>query len=783
MDRNKLKLMSDEQKVSFLRGVGSWNTYSIKELGIPSLTMSDGPIGIRQEVPNSKSKTSVCYPSGALLACSFDENVFSKLGKSLASNATSYGIQMVLGPAMNIKRSPFGGRGFEYLSEDPYLTYKLASSYVCSMQKEGVGSCIKHYAVNSSEADRMIVNEVVDERTLREIYLYAFERIVREDDPAMIMASYNKVNGYHATENKYLLNDLLRDEFSYTGVICSDWFAVNDPIESINNTLDLEMPNSNNASYEAELAEIKKNKEFEKKADDAIERIVDMVNKYPKKEAFEPDFEKDHLIAKELASESIVLLKNEENILPLKKEDKIMVIGSLAKNPRYQGGGSSHIEAYKVSDFMSSLDGVDYNYFEGYNLADPSDMEVRGDILSKCSEYDKVIFFAGIDSRLESEGIDRTSLSLPENQLSLIEKISKINKNIVVILMSGGPLCMPFVNDVKGVVETYLGGEAVLESLADILYGRVNPSGHLAESFPLKAEDNPSYPNFPGDRYNCLYKEGIYVGYRYYETFDVPVLYPFGFGLSYSEFEYRDFSFDREKMTATFTIKNVSSIKGKAVPQIYISKPRDVIFNSKAELIAFNKVELDAGEEKTITIEVNKDAFSYFNVKIHKFIDLFGMYEVSLRSDAHTVLFSVAIDNYGENKDVPYSKDKIPSYYNGGIMSVSDNEYKLMYGTSLPLVDKCAPYTRDNSIYQAYERGSKGAKKLMNILFKTKALTENKAVFASITEAPIRVLGYMMKDINEHLEYFLDLMNDKHIYCNLIRILLLMRKGMSLIPK
>lgn len=785
MDREKIKNLSKEDKVDFLRGVGSWNTHVSTELHNSGIRMSDGPIGIRKEKVNhgnalGESETSVCYPSGALLACSFDPDAFALLGRTLANDAKAMEINVVLGPAMNVKRSPLGGRGFEYLSEDPYLTYKMASSYVIAMENEGVGACIKHYAVNSSESDRMVVNEVVDERTLREVYLYAFERVIKETKPSMIMASYNKVNGLHATENPYLLTELLRKEWSYNGVVVSDWYAVNDPVTSILSGLDLEMPCDKYVTKNAELKEINENSTFENKAEEAIGRIIELEEKHPLQKAT-ICFDSDHSIAKKLADESIVLLKNNTNILPLKKKDRLFIIGSLASKPRYQGGGSSHIESYKVTSFLSLLDGIDYKYIDGYDYDDPKKKNKIKKSISDIKASDKVIMFLGTNEKEESEGFDRADLSLPKNQVELVDEIIKLNKNVIVVLMNGGPLVLPFEKDVQGIIETYLGGEAISESLFDVLYGNVNPSGHLTETFPLSVDDVPCSKYFPGDRYNCLYKEGIFVGYRYYETVKKPVLYPFGYGLSYSKFEYSEFKYNDEDNSVTLKVKNVSDVKGKAVPQIYLSKPKDFVFEPDMELCGFLKIELAPNEEKKITIKLNDDIFYYFNIKTHDFERLYGSYKLHLAINAEEVLDTIIYESKGVNENYPYLNTDLESYKSGEITNVSDSEFKSLFNGEIPLIDKNSPFTIDTSLIQAKERGSKGSSILLALLTSVKAVRENKMVLASIIEVPARMLMYMAPELYKNQNRYLDLLNDKHIIKNLIYVIRQLMKMKSML--
>lgn len=773
MSNKKIQKLTPEQRLRFMRGVGFWNTYGVEELNIPSLRMSDGPIGIRKEVKDEKGKnvtaTSVCFPSGALLSCSFDPDVFAKLGNTLANETKNEEIQVILGPAMNIKRSPLGGRGFEYLSEDPYLTYALSTAYVKAVEKEGVGACLKHYAVNSSEANRQVINEIVDERTLREIYLYPFQRTIQDVQPAMVMASYNKVNGFHATENPYLLKDMLRDEFGFKGVVVSDWCAVNDPVLSIYNGLTLEMPQSHDFTIRKQIDEYMKSDKFRYCVDENVERILRMIEKYPTQKTKQQNYDADHQVAKELAEKSIVLLKNED-ILPLKKTDKLEIIGPFAKKPRYQGGGSSHIQSYRVKSFLDCLEGVDFQYDEGYSLDNPKKKIKNSHAVENAKNADKVIVFLGIDEQYEYEGMDRISLKLPENQLQLLSEIKKVNDNIVVVLSSGGPLEMPFVDDVKGILETYLGGEAIMEALFDILYGTVNPSGHLAETFPLKLEDNPSYAYFPGDRFNCLYKEGIYIGYRYYETFDRPVLYPFGYGLSYSTFSYKDFAFHMSRKTVTFKVTNTSSVKGEAVPQIYITKPSDEVFNSKAELVAFTKVKLEPGETKEIELEINRDGLRYFNVKTHDFVDLYGNYKISLRTDARTIVEEKEFYFSGKNKNLPYDINKLPSYFKNGISQISDEEFNILYGRELPFTKTTGPFGLDNSFAQAYDEGSFGAKVFLWVASNIAPYKNDPVLYRTVEESAVRAIMYNLPGSGQQEEAFLNLLNGKKVIRSFAKI-------------
>lgn len=769
----RIQSMPKEEKAHFLRGVGNWKTYSVPRLGISSIRMSDGPIGIRKVKDDDDlgtAETSVCFPSGALLASSFDRNLLHDFGHILSEEAKAYQINIVLGPAMNIKRSPLGGRGFEYYSEDPYLTGELASAYVLGVEENGTGTSVKHFAANSQEYSRMCINEVIDERTLNEIYLRGFKKAIEKGKPATIMASYNKINGYHSTENPYLLTDVLRKEWNYQGVVISDWYAVNDPVSSVEAGLDIEMPQSYDVNYALTLEKMK-DPEFESKADTSIDRILSLSKKYPLVEAKKLDFEEEHKKAIHIAEESLILLKN-ENVLPLKKEEKLAVIGPFAKSPRYQGGGSSHIQAYKTVDFLSLLKDVNYEYDDGYSLDEEKEDFTHATEIAK--NADKVLLFLGIPESLESEGYDRKSLSLPLPQLKLVEEVTKVNSHVIVILMNGGPLEMPFIDQVQGIVETYLGGEGISEALYSVLYGEVNPSGHLAETFPVSLEDTPCYKNFPGNPFDVLYSESIYVGYRYYSTYHVPTLFPFGFGLSYTKFEYSDFQLKEieGKIRLSVSVKNIGACKGKTVPQFYVSKPRNEVFNPKIELCGFDKVELNPLESKRVEIEVEPDAFMYYNIQKHSFVPLFGEYKFYIGENAEHLLFSTSYRKEGVNQDIPYSKDKLPSYYGDKVNDFDQNEFEGLFLGSLPLSDRNKPYGKDSSYAQAAYQGSKGAKRFLKLLNRIKAIRENELIKQQLFNGPVRMLQYNLGLSDSCMKHFYGIMESKHYLHHLIHLAL-----------
>ncbi len=784
-DNNDLTL---EEKASFLRGVGNWNTYSVERKNIKSVRMSDGPIGVRKEKvsdgkPLSEAKVSVCMPSGALLCSSFDRKLAYEFGKTLGEESKAYAVNILLGPAINIKRSPLGGRGFEYYSEDPLLAGTMGSSYINGLQSQGIGASLKHYCCNSQETGRMNIDEIIDYRALHEIYLKAFEIAVKKSQPYTVMVSYNKVNGFHTTESQELLTDILRTDWGYKGVTISDWGAVFDPIASVKAGLDIEMPCDHYYHYQKVLEEIRKDKDFEHKADESVSRIIELNNRCSSLEETGYDFEKDHQFSKEAACDSIILLKNEK-VLPLKKNESLAIIGPFAANPRYQGGGSSHITSYKEPSFLETVSKngeYDYIFAQGYDLVDEKNENGLEPAVKASKGKDKVIIFLGIPETLESEGIERASMSLPDNQLKLVKEISKVNKNIIVVLMNGGPLEMPFVSDVAAILETYLGGEAVNEAIYDILTGKVNPSGHLAETFPLECTDNPSSPYFPGDHFNVQYKESIYVGYRYYTTACKKVLYPFGYGLSYSEFAFSDLAVIKtnDSYQVKFKVLNKSDVVGKAVPQIYIGKPSDIIFNAKRELCGYEKVELQPGEEKEIIIDIPSYFFTYFNIRENREVSLFGKYVISLGYDVDTIVESKEIEYKGTNLESPYDRNKIDSYFKADISAIDDETFKCLFkdGTyKLSLKDGANGF--DTSFRQAALKGSKGAKAFIKIMSSVKGIKDNKTVFESMLDAPVRFFIYLIPALaGKNEKHIYAVLNDHFWLYHLVRFFLIVSKS------
>ena len=660
MDIKKLiSEMTLEEKAGMCSGKDFWHLKGVERLGIPEVMVSDGPHGLRKQdmegdhLGVNDSIVAVCFPAGCATASSFDRDLIRSMGETIGEECQAEDLSVVLGPAVNIKRSPLCGRNFEYLSEDPYLAGELAASYINGVQSKNVGVSIKHFALNDQEHERMSGSSECDERTMREIYFPAFETAVKKADPWTFMCSYNRINGTFASENEWLLTKVLRDDWGFKGYVMSDWGAVNDRVAGVAAGLDLEMPASGGSNDKLIVEAVKNGTLDEKKLDETVERILNIVFKYvDNKKGGTFDRAKDHDTAAHVASECMVLLKNDDKILPLSKGEKIAFIGGFAKNPRFQGGGSSHINCFKISSALeASKELADITYAEGFPAdKDICDEKLFEEAINAAKAADKVVIFAGLPDSFESEGYDRSHMGLPGCQNKLIEKVAGVNKNIVVVLHNCSPVEMPWIDKVKGVLEAYLGGEAVGMSTADILFGKANPCGHLPESFPKKLSDNPSYLNFPGKRGKVFYKEGIFVGYRYYEMKEMEVLFPFGHGLSYTTFAVDNLKIDRagkkdtDKITVSVDVTNTGNMAGKEVVQLYVSDKTGTEIRPVKELKGFAKVFLNPGEKKTVSMELDYRSFAYYSTDINDWFAPGGKYEILVGDSSANIMVSETIE-------------------------------------------------------------------------------------------------------------------------------------------
>lgn len=611
--------------------------------GMDPMLMTDGPSGLRKQVnvhsAMDQSIEAVCFPCSALTASSFDDQMLEKLGEQLGTAARAEKIGVLLGPGVNIKRSPLAGRNFEYFSEDPLLAGRMGTAYVKGVQSTGVGVSVKHFATNNREDQRFTNSSDVDERTLREIYLAQFERIVKQAHPATIMCSYNKLNGVQVSQNQRLLTNILRDEWGYQGLVMSDWGAVVDHTAAIKAGLDLEMPGKGDASKEEIIQAVKEGRLQESTLNRSALRVLEMAERYghPKTPAY--DMEAQHEFARQLADDSIVLLKNENQELPLSDSAKLAVIGELAQKPRFEGGGSSHVNAHRVVTPKEAMP-AHAVYAQGYRLdSDQADEQLTKAAMELAKNSDQVVFFAGFPEAMESEGFDKQSISLPANQNELIEQLLTVNPHVIVVLQNGSAVEMPWEPKTPAIVETYLAGEAVGEATWDILSGKVNPSGKLSETFPKQLADNPTYPTFGKDRRHEVYREGILMGYRYYDAKQLAVRFPFGHGLSYTTFAYQNLTINenRDDVAVSFDLENTGSQAGKEVVQIYVANHASQTIVPVDELRDFVKVELQPGETKHLTVKLSRRAFAWYNPENETWEADNGQYEILVGSSSRDI--------------------------------------------------------------------------------------------------------------------------------------------------
>lgn len=628
--------MTLEEKVGMCSGLDFWHLKGVERLHIPSIMVTDGPHGLRKQKGSSDhvgifdSVPATCFPSAAGLAGSWDRELVGKVGVALGEECQAEDVAVLLGPGANIKRTPLCGRNFEYFSEDPFLSSEMAASHIQGVQSQGVGTSLKHFALNNQEHRRMSVDAIVDERTMREIYLASFEGAVKKGKPWTVMSAYNKVNGTYASENEFLLTDILKEEWGHEGFVVSDWGAVDERVDALAAGLELEMPSSNGSGDKKIIEAVQSGKLSVELLNQAVARLLRIIfmSVDQKKENASFNVGEHHQLARTVASECMVLLKNEQQLLPLSKGKKVAVIGAFAQKPRFQGGGSSHIVPTALDNPLQEMkqlagDSSFIVYAEGYSLDnDNSDDALVEEAKKAASEADVAVVFAGLPDRYESEGYDRKHLNMPGNQNRLIKAVASVQSNVVVVLMNGSAIEMPWADEVGAILEAYLGGQAVGGAIADLLFGEANPSGKLAETFPAKLSDNPSFLFYPGEADHAEYREGIFVGYRYYDSKSVKPMFPFGHGLSYTTFEYTNLLIDNkeindaETVNVHVTVKNTGTRTGKEIVQLYVQDVVSTVIRPEKELKGFAKVELQPGEQKKITFTLDKRSFAYYNVAL-----------------------------------------------------------------------------------------------------------------------------------------------------------------------
>lgn len=742
MDKNEIRAllqkMTTEEKAAILGGKTVWQTRENERLSIPSIFLSDGPHGLRKQAGAgdhlglNASLEATCFPTAATIANSWDEKLGEELGEALGEEAVSMDVDVLLGPGLNIKRSPLCGRNFEYFSEDPYLSGKMAAAYIRGIQRMGVAACPKHFAVNSQELRRMAMDAVVDERTLREIYLTGFEIAVKEGKSKAIMSSYNRVNGTYANENKHLLTDILRNEWGFDGMVVSDWGGSNDAVKAVEAGANLEMPNCGYGSAREIVKAVKDGTLSESVLDERVCELVKVImdlkeHKNTGRDEKHSGFnrEEHHRLAKRAAAASMVLLKNEASILPLDRNKKLAIIGDFAFAPRYQGAGSSMVNPTKVEavagiarDYKLNILGMT----RGYKRDGDVDEAEKKAALDLAEKADIVIFCFGLNEISESEGLDRTHMRIPQNQIELLQDISKVNENVVGILSAGSAMEMPWQSCCKAILNGYLNGQAGASATLDILTGAVNPSGRLAETYPIAYEHTPSFRYYPSSERTSEYRESIFVGYRYYDTSKVRVQYPFGFGLSYTEFTYSGLKVDDSG--AELTVSNTGDRDGAEVVQMYVGLPNAIVFRPEKELKGFAKVFLKAGESRKVKIPFDDKTFRYWNVKTESWEVETGTYNVMIGSSVADIRLVGTIERTGSNIGMPYNPALLPYYYTGLVQKISDEEYETLLGHKIPSGEWSGQLGVNDAICQMYYAKSRLARFVYKVLTDKKKKSE-----------------------------------------------------------
>ena len=730
---NKMRL---EEKAAFLSGKGEWETRDFSRLEIPSIFCSDGPHGIRKQAGAgdhlglNPSLPATCFPTAATVANSWDEQLGEEIGIALGEEAGALEVNVVLGPGLNMKRSPLCGRNFEYFSEDPYLAGKMAAAYVKGIQSQGVYACPKHFAVNSQELRRMAMNSVLDERTLREIYLTGFEIAVKEGKAKSIMSSYNEVNGVYANENKHLLQDILRQEWGFDGIVITDWGGSNDHAAGVAAGSNLEMPAPGLDSARQILKAVEEKtltiEELDVCVDDLLDAVLELKkNAEGKKHTFPETAH--HELARRAAEESAVLLKNTDDILPLKPGSKIAVIGDFAVEPRYQGAGSSVVNPTYLETIEKVIGNYDLQVVginRGYKRTGEADEAMKKAALDLAAAADIVIYCFGLDELSESEGLDRTHMRIPQNQIDLLQAIVQVNENVVGLLSAGASIEMPWHYCCKAILHGYLNGQAGAGAMLNIITGKVNPSGRLSETYPLRHEDTPAFRHFPSTQRNAEYREGIYIGYRYYDTSKVRVQYPFGYGMSYTTFSYSDLKMDAGG--ATFTLTNTGKCDGAEVVQLYVGLPNAIVFRPEKELKGFKKVFLKAGESKEVRIEFDDKTFRYWNVKTNAWEIEEGVYHIMVGASVADIRLESEMRVEGTTNIYPYNPAKLPYYYTGIVQQISDAEFEELLERPIPSGKWSGDLDLNDAICQMYYAKSGLARLIYSILTKLKKKSEEK---------------------------------------------------------
>ena len=779
-----LNKMTLEEKAALCDGADFWHLKAIDRLGLRQIMVCDGPHGLRKQDAEHKngiglgnSVPATCFPTACTTACSWDPALLREMGQALGERCLAENVSVLLGPGVNMKRSPLCGRNFEYFSEDPVLAGEMAAAWIEGIQSKGVGASLKHFAANSQETRRMTVSAVVDERALREVYLPAFERAVKKSRPWTVMNAYNRLNGTFCSENEWLQTKVLREEWGFDGVVVSDWGAVNDRVKGVRAGNDLEMPSSAGRNAANIVAAVRNGQLDEATLDKRVDALVDLILRADanRKPGSTVDEAAQHALARKVAAQSMVLLQNKDNILPVSKKQKLAVIGEMAVKPRYQGAGSSLIRPTKLDNALECLrrDGYDVLFARGYHgIESRANTDLINEAVKAAARADVAIVFVGLTDDFESEGFDRTHMSMPPAHNTLVRAVVEANPNTVVVLAGGAPVSLPWADSVKAILNSYLGGQAGASAVADILTGKVNPSGKLAETYPVCEHAAPCVENFPGNPATVEYRESIYIGYRYYEKAKKKVRFPFGHGLSYTSFQYSDLRLDRhemedkERLTLSFCVKNTGALDGAEIAQVYVADTESTIFRPVKELKAFKKVFLKAGEEKRITMTLGKRAFAYYNVPHQTWHVESGAFDILVGASSADIRLkdTLFVRSTQPEIAVPDFRESAPDYYTGNVQHISAEQFEAVLGHALPDPTRgAAPLGMTNNIEDA-QNTKWGGRIHKAVGMITKAVDKGNSGMAEsvATQTPIRNFVSMSGGLfsEEMADGFIQILND-----------------------
>ena len=758
--KDLISQMTLKEKASLCSGKDFWHLKSIERLGLPEIMVCDGPHGLRKQNAENKkvgignSYPATCFPTAVTTACSWDRDLIYKMGQALAEECLQHGVSVLLGPGVNMKRSPLCGRNFEYFSEDPELAGEMGAAFIAGVQSKGIGTSLKHFAGNSQEMKRMTSNSIIDERALREIYLRAFEKAVKKSQPWTVMNAYNLLNGTYCSENDWLQNKVLRDEWGFKGAVVSDWGAVNDRVAGLNAGNDLEMPSSGGVNDAKIVEAVKCGVIDETTLDERVDKLIDIILKGAanKKPGYKFDVRAHNLLSRQIAEQSMVLLKNDGNILPLKRVEGeyVAVIGAFAENPRYQGAGSSIINPTMIDSGRRAFNNspISVKFADGYDRSGKRKNE-DAYITEACNlakNASKAVVFIGLTDDYESEGFDRSTMKLPDGHNRLVEAVSRVNDNVIVVLEGGSPVEMPWADDVKAILNAYLGGQSVAPAIVDVLTGKANPCGKLAETYPVCLKDTPTSFRYPDSKEDVQYRESIFIGYRYYDKVERNVRFPFGFGLSYTSFEYSDIKLKKKNLTkgegakVTFTIKNTGDVAGSEIAQVYVAKPESKIFRAPKELKGFVKIHLEPGEEKKVSVELDDRAFAFWNTATEDWCVESGEYKILVGASSRDIRLEAAAKMKSEDDETIVDlRESAGVYFDGDPARAREDDFKVIYGGEFKLAPEITSDSLNNSIERSKDKGlAKFIYNTVDLAMKPKGGVGSSMITNTIMQTPIR---------------------------------------------